>query len=197
MAQRLATEYVKTCLTLSEAEMIQFIKLFDVQDVQLEVQVQVTENGSQEIVLRDDSGEEVSLTFERRQGKYVCEGSCRVSNPKLSNLIRKAVSQFKGDAIVNRIYPAFTMKYVYKRGSVVQISEITSGKHKLVYEYKDTVGQLERLYRQQNVERQISSVYSQIDQLLDERNRSDSASGQRSVDEQLARLAHKLFELEA
>lgn len=197
MAQRLATEYVKTCLTLSEAEMIQFIKLFDVQDVYLEVQVKVTENGSQEIVLRDDTGEEVNLIFERNQGKYVCEGSCRVSNPKLSNLIRKAVSQFKGDAIVNRIYPAFTMKYVYKRGSVVQISEITSGKHKLVYEYKDTVGQLERLYRQQNVERQISNVYSQIDELLDERNRSGSTSDQRSVDEQLARLAHKLFELEA
>lgn len=195
MAQRLATEYVKTCLTLTEAEMIQFIQLFDGEEVFLEAKV--TDNGSREIVLRDDSGEEVVLTFERSRGRYLCEGSCRVSDPLLANLIRKAVSQFKGDAIVNRIYPAFTMKYVYKRGSVVQISEIVSGKHKLVYEYKDTVGQFERLYRKQHVEQQISQVYSRIDELLDERNRSDSLVGQRNVDEQLTRLAHKLFELEA
>ncbi|PYI52202.1 non-ribosomal peptide synthetase module [Paenibacillus flagellatus] len=195
MAQRLATEYVKTCLTLTEAEMIQFMKLFEEQGVHTEGKA--TGDGSREIVLRDDSGEEVVLTFLKQGDRYACEGSCRVSDPKLANLIRKAVSQFKGDAIVNRIYPAFTMKYVYKRGSVVQISEIVSGKHKLVYEYKDTVGQLERLYRQQHVEQQISQVYVRIDELLDERNRSESAAGQRTVDEQLARLAHKLFELEA
>jgi hypothetical protein len=47
------------------------------------------------------------------------------------------------------------------------------------------------------VEQQISQVYSRIDELLDERNRSDSLVGQRNVDEQLTRLAHKLFELEA
>lgn len=195
MAQRLATEYVKTCLTLTEAEMIQFTQLFDGEDVALETKV--TDHGSRDIVLRDDSGEEVLLTFERSKGRYACEGSCRVSNPKLANLIRKAVSRFKGDAIVNRIYPAFTMKYVYKRGSVVQISEIASGKHKLVYEYKDTVGQFERMYRKQHVEKQISEVYTRIDELLDERNRSDSAVGHQRVDEQLTRLAHKLFELEA
>lgn len=195
MAQRLATEYVKTCLTLTEAEMIQFLKLFDGEDVFLEVKV--TDNGNREVVLRDNSGEEVVLAFERSRGGYVCEGSCRVSDPVLANLIRKAVSKFKGDAIVNRIYPAFTMKYVYKRGSVVQISEIISGKHKLVYEHKDTVGQFEQLYRKQQVEQQILSVYKRIDELLDERNRLHSLTDQRHVDEQLARLAHKLFELEA
>lgn len=195
MAQRLATEYVKTCLTLTEAEMFQFIQLFDGEEVVL--REKVTENGDREIMLGNVSGEEVALMFERKNGKYVCEGSCRVSDPLLSNLIRKAVSRFKGDAIVNRIYPAFTMKYVYKRGSVVQISEITSGKHKLVYEYKDTVGQFERLYRRQHVEQQITKVYTRIDELLDERNRLESTGGQQAVDEQLARLAHKLFELEA
>ncbi|GAA3408391.1 non-ribosomal peptide synthetase module [Paenibacillus hodogayensis] len=195
MAQRLATEYVKTCLTLTEAEMIQFIQLFESENVFL--QAKVAENGDQEIILKDNSGEEVVLAFERRKGKFVCEGSCRVNDPLLSNLIRKAVSRFKGDAIVNRIYPAFTMNYVYKRGSVVRISEIVSGKHKLVYEYKDTVGQFERLYRKQHVERQIQTVYTRIDELLDKRNRSDTTDDQRGVDEQLTQLARKLFELEA
>ncbi|RKN83874.1 non-ribosomal peptide synthetase module [Paenibacillus ginsengarvi] len=195
MAQRLATEYVKTCLTLTEAEMIQFIQLFNGEDVFIEAKT--VEGGNREIVLRDGSGEKVVLAFERKAARYVCEGSCRVSDPLLANLIRKAVSRFKGDAIVNRIYPAFTMKYVYKRGSVVQISEIVSGKHKLVYEYKDTVQQFEQLFRKQHVERQITEVYTRIDELLDERNRMHNSSGTHNVDEQLARLAHKLFELEA
>lgn len=195
MAQRLATEYVKTCLTLTEAEMIQFIQMFDGQVS--DVQVRVHGNGHREILLRDNAGEEVVLKFEKRRSRYVCEGSCTVSNPKLSNLIRKAVSQFKGDAIVNRIYPAFTMNYVYKRGSVVKISEIVSGEIKLVYEYKDTVGQLERLYRQQHVELEISKVYTRINELLDERNRSASLEERRTVDHQLSKLSHKLFELEA
>lgn len=195
MAQRLATEYVKTCLTLTEAEMIQFIQLFEGEDVF--IRTNALGNGNREIVLRDGPREEVALAFERKGTRYVCEGSCRVSDPLLANLIRKAVSRFKGDAIVNRIYPAFTMKYVYKRGSVVQISEIVSGKHKLVYEYKDTVGQFERLYRRQHVEQQITQVYSRIDELLDERNRTESPVEWRQVDEQLVRLAHKLFELEA
>lgn len=195
MAQRLATEYVKTCLTLTEAEMYQFTQFFDKKEAI--VKATTAGNGGCEIVLRDDSGEEVALTFEKKQDRYVCEGSCRVSNPKLANAIRKAVSRFKGDAIVNRIYPAFTMKYVYKRGSVVQISEIASGKHKLVYEYKSTAAELERLFRREHVEREISNVYIRIDELLDRRNRSDSENEHRSVDEQLARLAHKLFELEA
>lgn len=195
MAQRLATEYVKTCLTLSEAEMIQFMQMFKGEEVALEVKD--TNNGSREIVLCDRSGEQVVLTFERNGKGYACEGSCRVNDPKLANLIRKAVSRFKGDAIVNRIYPAFTMKYVYKRGSVVQISEIVSGKHKLVYEFKDTVGQFERLYRKQCVEQQISKVFTRIDQLLDERNRTDSILEHQQVDEQLTQLSRKLFELEA
>ncbi|MDF2723797.1 MAG: hypothetical protein K0Q59_3472 [Paenibacillus sp.] len=195
MAQRLATEYVKTCLTLTEAEMIQFLKLFEGERVSLEVKD--TEHGKRDIVLRDNAGEEVVLAFERSKSGYGCEGSCRVSDPVLANLIRKAVSKFKGDAIVNRIYPAFTMKYVYKRGSVVQISEIISGKHKLVYEHKDTIGQFEQLYRKQQVEQQIVHVYKRIDELLDTRNQAQSLGDQRQVDEQLARLAQKLFELEA
>src|SRR4051812_18975988 len=98
MAQRLATEYVKTCLHLTEAEMSSFLELLTMN--QVNPRVKVTENGSQEIAFQDDAGEEVCLSFERKGGYYECVGSCRVSNPKLANLMRKAVAEFKGDAIV-------------------------------------------------------------------------------------------------
>ena len=195
MAQRLATEYVMTCLELTETDMTRFLDLIAVH--QINPRVKVTENGVQEVSFQDDSGESVSLTFERRNGKFVCEGSCRFKNLKLANVMRKAVSQFKGDAIVNRIYPAFTMNYVYKRGAVVKISEITAKYKKLVYEYKDTVGQLERLFKQDDVEREIRLVQSRIDDLLDERNRSRAPEVHRALDEQLKRLTHRLFVLEA
>src|SRR5690606_4535038 len=146
MAQRLATEYVKTCLHLTEAEMSSFLDLLTMN--QVNPRVKITENGTQEVVFQDDAGEEICLSFERKNGYLVCEGSCKIQNPKLANLMRKAVSEFKGDAIVNRIYTSYTMNYIYKRGSVVQIMEITQGSKKLVFEYKDTVGQLERMFNQ-------------------------------------------------
>ncbi|MDF2815838.1 MAG: hypothetical protein K0Q81_2038 [Paenibacillus sp.] len=195
MAQRLATEYVKTCLHLTEAEMSSFLDLLTMN--QVNPRVKVTENGSQEVVFQDGADEEICLSFERKHGYYVCEGSCRISNPKLANLMRKAVAEFKGDAIVNRIYTSYTMNYVYKRGSVVQIMEITPSSKKLVFEYKDTLGILERMFNQELVEREISQVLQQINVLLDERNETDQPEQKQQIDDELKSLTHKLFVLEA
>lgn len=195
MAQRLATEYVKTCLHLTEAEMSSFLDLLTMN--QVNPRVKVTENGSQEVAFQDDAGEEICLSFEWKSGYYVCEGSCRVSNPKLANLMRKAVAEFKGDAIVNRIYPSYTMNYIYKRGSVVQIMEITPDRKKLVFEYKDTLGLLERMFHQKRVEFEISDVLDQINRLLDERIAAELSGEVQLIDDQLKSLTHKLFVLEA
>jgi hypothetical protein len=195
MAQRLATEYVKTCLHLTEAEMSSFLDLLTMN--QVNPRVKVTENGSQEVVFQDGEDEEVCLSFERKNGYYVCEGSCRLSNPKLTNLMRKAVAQFKGDAIVNRIYTSYTMNYVYKRGSVVQIMEITPSSKKLVFEYKDTLGQLEQMFNQRVVEREIHLILKQINVLLDERNGTQQPEQKLQIDDELKSLTHKLFVLEA
>ena len=51
MAQRLATEYVKTCLQLTEADMLKFFQMFV--DHQVTLQVKVLENGNQEVVFQD------------------------------------------------------------------------------------------------------------------------------------------------
>src|ERR1700730_16524376 len=116
MAQRLATEYVKTCLVLTEAEMLKFVQIFA--DHQVQLQVKVYGNGSQDVVFQDGSEDEIVLTFERMDGKYVFSGSCRLSSPNLVNVMRKSVAEFKGFAIVNRIYSSYTMVYHYNRGAV-------------------------------------------------------------------------------
>ncbi|WP_042164878.1 hypothetical protein, partial [Paenibacillus gorillae] len=146
MAQRLATEYVNAKLQLTIDEMFQFVRFFD--DQQLELQVLVLDNGNQEMVLEDVAGrEKVWLTFERQQDRYVCVLSCRLVHPKLTNAMRKAVAAFHGDAVVNRIYSHYTMIYHYTNGNVRRILETTASGTRIVFEYKDTIGQLERVYR--------------------------------------------------
>lgn len=196
MAHRLATEYVKTCLKLSEAEMTDFIRLF--QEHKATLHVMVLDNGSQNVVLHDDaSGEEVILTFERDANGFICRGSCKLTSPNLANLMRRAVSRFKGDAIVNRYYSSFTMVYHYHQGNVVKIIEVKGSKHKLVYEYKDTLGQLERLFQNKEPEKEIASLYAQINQLLDLRNATPEREIREHIDRKLSRMTHRLFVLEA
>lgn len=196
MAQRLATEYVKTCLLLSEAQMLEFVRLF--QDQQVQLKVKVLENGSQEVVLADLAGnDEVSLMFDRIGSTYICHGGCKLTGLKLTNLMRSAVSAFKGSATVNRLYQGYTMVYQYERGAVVKIVERKEGTETIVYEHKDTLGRLEQLFHNNSVEGEISSIYSQINQLLDLRNENAEGSLQDVIDERLQKLVHRLFVLEA
>lgn len=195
MAKRLTTEYVKTCLVLTEAEMLKFIQLFA--DHQVQLQVKVFENGSQDVVLRDGTEDEIVLSFERRDCKYLFTGTCRLSNPNLVNTMRKAVAEFKGSAIVNRIFPSFTMIYQYNRGAVIRITELKNDVEKLIYEFKDTVEQLKLLFLNQEVEDQIQMIHGQINEMLDLRNLSPEAAFISQIDSRLQLLSHRLFTLEA
>lgn len=195
MAHRLATEYVKTCLQLTEAEMFRFIQLFV--DQQVTLQIKVLENGSQEVAFQDDEGQEIVLSFEHQSGKYVCIGSCRLSNTRLANLMRMAVSEFKGSAVVNRIYSTYTMVYYYDKGTVVKIVEVKDQLEKIIYEYKDTVGQFEQLFHKKEVEREIEMVYGQINHLLDLRNAMQEQEIREQIDGRLEQLTQRLFVLEA
>ncbi|MCD1258152.1 non-ribosomal peptide synthetase module [Paenibacillus athensensis] len=195
MAQRLATEYVKTCLQLTEAQMLTFFQMFA--DHQVTLQIKVMENGNQDVVFQDGAGQEIVLSFERKSGMYECTGSCRLSNTILANLMRKAVSDFKGSAIVNRIYTGYTMVYHYKRGSVVKIVEVKDSQINVIYEYKDTLGQMEELYYKREVEREISGIQEQINQFLDLRNAVQTPDVHEQIDKRLGQLTKRLFVLEA
>lgn len=196
MAQRLATEYVKTCLVLAEAEWSQLLQLF--QSNNLMFKVKVLDNGDHEIAIENASGaDRLVLTFERRLGKYVLEGSCRFTDLRLANAMRKAVSQFKGDAVVNRIYEYHTVEYQYRSGTVVRITERSKRGERLVFEYKDTIGELMKTFRSSSVEAQIQVARIEINEWLDRRNAATGPEDRAAVDEQLKRLTHRLFVLEA
>jgi vesicle coat complex subunit len=195
MAMRLATEYVKTCLQLTEAEMAMFVQMFT--DQQATLQVKILENGNQEIVLSDDAGQEIVLSFERNQNTYVCSGSCRIMDKTLVNLMRKAVATFKGSATVHRIYENYIMVYEYERGSVTRIVESKDWVDKVIYEHKDTIGLLEQLFRKDEVEQEIQLIKLQINSMLDLRNDIDQLAVREQIDERLHKLTHRLFVLEA
>lgn len=196
MAKRLATEYVNAKLQLKVNEMSRFIALME--DGQLRLQVLVLDNGNQELLLHDVAGkEEVRLTFERRQDYYVCELSCRLVEPRLANALRKAVSAFRGNAIVNRIYSHYTMIYHYKNGTVQMIVESTESGERVVFEHKDTLGQLERVFRSRLIEREIGLVQGAVNELLDLRNQTTDRAEIATIDQKLTELTRKLFMLEA
>jgi hypothetical protein len=196
MAQRVATEYVNASLTLTEAEMPRLISLCEIQ--QLRLQVFVLGNGNQEVVLEDDAGgESIRLTFERMDGQYRCMLSCRVVQLKLTNVLRKLVSAFKGDAVVNRIYPAFTMVYHYIQGAVVQIVESSGNSLRTVFEHRDTVGTMEAQFKLYSVEEEIARLRDAVNELLDIRNQSLDVRLIAEIDETLKYHSRMLFALEA
>jgi hypothetical protein len=196
MAGRVATEYVNATLTLTEAEMPELISLCGIQ--QLKLQVFILDNGNQEVVLEDDSGgESIRLTFERSEGKYRCVLSCRVVEMKLTNALRKLVSAFKGDAVVNRIYPSYTMIYHYIRGSVIRIVEASGNHLRTVFEQRDTLGRMEAQYQLYCVEDEIQRIRSSVDELLDIRNQTLDYEQLHEIDQSLKYHSRLLFALEA
>lgn len=195
MAQRLATEYVNASLRLSEVQMSQFIH--KVYDPHVRQRVKVLDNGSQEVVLEDDSGEEVHLPFDRRDGYYVCELSFRLEKPHLTNVMRLLFAAFKGSGMVTRIYNGFMMMYYYQDGRVRKIVEFSRDSYKLVYEFKDTLGELQRIYRNNDVEREIESIHSRINALLDQRIVAKEAASVTAIDDELRGYTRRLFVLEA
>jgi hypothetical protein len=196
MAHRVATEYVNASLTLTEAEMPRLLSLCETQ--QLKLQVFILDNGNQEVVLEDDAGgESIHLTFERSNGDYRCILTCRVVQLKLTNTLRKLVSSFKGDAVVNRIYPSYTMVYHYIRGAVVRIVESNGVHVRVVFEHKDTLGLLENQFNQCSVEEEINRLRGSVNELLDLRNQMRDPQRIAEIDQSLKYHSRLLFTLEA
>jgi hypothetical protein len=196
MAHRVATEYVNANLTVSEAEMPRLIALCETQ--QLHLQVFVLDNGNQEVVLEDDAGgESIRLTFERMNGNYRCSLTCRVMKPKLTNTLRKLVSSFQGDAVVNRIYQGFTMVYHYMQGSVIRIVECNGGLFRTVFEHRHPLGRLEAQFELCSVEEEISKLREAVNELLDQRITIRNPAGLEEVDQRLKYHSRLLFALEA
>lgn len=195
MAQRLATEYVNATMQMTEFQLNQFLLTGGTSHISY--RVKILGGGEQEIVLEEAGGEEVHLSFERKGGIYIGSLSCRVVNPHLNNAVRKLFFTYKGTGTVNRIYKELTMMYYYEGGSVRRISEVRPGGSKLIYQHKYSLIEIMSLYKSQAVEQEIERIRRKINSLLDLRNISQHEAAIREVDEELARAAYQLFQLEA
>ncbi|MGN7453190.1 non-ribosomal peptide synthetase module [Paenibacillus pasadenensis] len=127
----------------------------------------------------------------------MCEWSCRITQPALTNVMRKLVATFKGDAVVNRIYSHYTMTYEYQAGAVQRISEQTAKGTRLVYQFKDTLGELERTFRLNAAEQEIDWLKASVNRLLDSRLTAADDAERREIDRLLADHSSRLFALEA
>jgi hypothetical protein len=196
MAHRVATEYVNAKLAVPVSEMPRLIELCEAQ--QLRLKVCVLDNGNQEVALEEaGSGESIRLVFERVEGVYCCYLTCRVVQSKLCNALRILFQRFRGDAIVNRIYQGFTMVYHYKSGSVIRIVENRDGTERTIYEYRDSIGQIEAQFRLRRVEEEIERLKQSVNELLDHRNSALDDADLHEIDERLKYHSRMLFVLEA
>lgn len=195
MAQRLATEYIKASLRLSEVQMAEFVH--KIGDPHVRQRVKVLDGGGQEVVLEDDQGEELHLPFDRKDGYYICEASFRLVNPPITNIMRRLFSAYKGTGMVSRIYNGFMVMYQYEEGRVRKITEYNGDTHKLVYEYKNTVEELQRLFRSNEVELEISRIHRAINELLDQRIAAPDGIVIMDIDFKLRQYTRQLFVLEA
>jgi hypothetical protein len=196
MAKRIATEYVHAMFQLSGSELQTFMQFMEQQ--QLCLQVLILENGSQSLVVEDVVGhEKIKMTFERHYDQYVCEMSCTIVQLKLTNAMRKAVSVFRGSAIVNRIYSHYTMQYHYKQGTVQSIVEVRDNEQRVIFEKKNTAQKLQQVFDSHFIEREIKLVHAEIDGLLDRRILASSNEQLTTIDAELKELGFKLFKLEA
>lgn len=198
MAQRLATNYANAYFTMNEDELDQFVKLFANENITVEVKV--CDNGDRDIFITDQNGE-IQLTFHRTGARFSCESSYLIRDMRLANAMRKAMKAFKGHAVVQRIYENFTVVYHYDEGSVVSIEEVTD--EESVSIFTDTTPklacELEQLFRQTGSEQEITVIREQTDKWLDLRNWTKRVAPEKvaSIDQRLAQLSRRLFELEA
>ncbi|WP_223068242.1 non-ribosomal peptide synthetase module [Paenibacillus caui] len=195
MAKRIATEYVKATMRMSEAQMSEFVR--KVYDPHVCQQVKVLEGGGQEVVLLDRDGEELHVAFDCKDGFYVCECSFRLKNPRLTNVMRRMFAEFKGCGLVYRIYEGFVMEYSYEEGRVIKIAEQKADACKLVYQYKNTLGELRSLFELKLIEAEIDQIRKEINALLELRMANVSGDTVDWVDKELRRNSQRLFALEA
>ncbi len=193
MAQRLCTHYANALFTMNEVELRQFVKLFSNENII--VQVKMCENGDCEVSIADRSGE-IRLPFQRLGNTYSCESSYVISDPALANIMRKAMKQFRGHGVVERVYEGFTVVYHYDEGSVTRIEELNGNEETVVYENRthQQTRQLESLFQQNRGEQEIQLIREETDRLLDLRNRTEKTA---TIDLKLAELARRLYTLEA
>lgn len=211
MAHRLATEYIESRLEISKQEIMKLLEILRMNGITYDV---VGENDDIRAIHVQKDQDHMLFTFVLEQDRYVFEGSFRLKQREMVNAMREIVAQFKGNAIVKRIYDHFSISYHYEFGTVVKIVEHGQERDQMIFERKHQHGeyvqtndretstqrQLETLFLRTDVEHRIEEIRSEIDQFLDIRNRlkTSQVRVQRdAIDKRLRALSRKLLVLEA
>ncbi|MOA34841.1 hypothetical protein D3C78_1562500 [compost metagenome] len=89
------------------------------------------------------------------------------------------------------------MMYYYQEGRVRKIVEYSRDSYKLVFELKDTAGELQRIFRSNDVEQEIALIQKSINALLDLRFVTNDHATVSGIDDELRQHTRRLFVLEA
>lgn len=192
MARRLSTKYYFMELDVSGQQWEEVISILNRHN--FTTKVKVLENGDKELILCDEE-KEIPLCFKNMGTFLKLEGSCLITNWDLAYAIQNILRQFKGDALVHRIYPQYIIEYLYVDGKVSRIMEYKHNEQRVIYEVHPALVQLYKSFKERVIEDKIAWTYLQIDQLLDRRLKADPALKQ-ALDQELSKLAHELFILE-
>ncbi|MNJ77524.1 hypothetical protein D3C77_750440 [compost metagenome] len=87
--------------------------------------------------------------------------------------------------------------YYYQEGRVRKIVEYSRDSYKLVFELKDTVGELQRVFHNNDVEQEIARIHKNINSLLDLRFVTGDIARMTQIDDELRQHSRRLFVLEA
>jgi hypothetical protein len=74
---------------------------------------------------------------------------------------------------------------------------MSKGQSRIIYEFKDTAGQLARQFLNRGIEQRIEQVQSTVNELLDLRNQTTITSEIKMIDASLKEQTRILFMLEA
>lgn len=196
MAQRLATEYKNVTLSLTKEELAEFVRLFRMNNARIEEKV--LDYGDYEITLYDQSNQ-VNLIFEECGDHYLLTGDCLFRDRALADLMRKAMASFKGEAVVYRIFQSFVVEYCYEFGTIKSIRELNNSEQNLIFENNDFSFYLQKIFANQELEKEISQIRNTVDALLDQRlsYQSNTSNKVELIDLKLNRHAKRLNQLEA
>lgn len=196
MAQRLATEYKNVTLSLTKEELAEFVRLFRMNNARIEEKV--LDYGDYEITLYDQTNQ-VNLIFEECGDHYLLTGDCLFRDRALADLMRKAMASFKGEAVVYRIFQSFVVEYCYEFGTIKSIRELNNSEQNLIFENNDFSFYLQKIFANQELEKEISQIRNTVDALLDQRlsYQSNTSNKVELIDLKLNRHAKRLNQLEA
>jgi hypothetical protein len=195
MIQRSATEYIKASLVLKEHDLTRLEQWFA--EYGAACLSEPSDGQQRTLEFRLDGRESLMLHFRRTDGLFVSEGSYRFRTQSMADMMRRALSAFKGDGVVSRMYTDCAIVCIYERGSVVKIVESRGWDRRVIYDYHNLAGQLEQIYAANRVEREIAIARHAINALLDRRLAAKEEEELADIDRELSEWRHRLFVLEA